>query len=606
MNQVAKDKELLDLAQGCFQFVTKFFEVIKVSAPHIYHSALELCPMSSIVRKHYYRRHIARSPKVAIGTPDSWDPTTAISGKDHYNGLCTWSQCGRFVAAQTRTAVEIRNQLTLELITTLRSPNAIPHLTGPLAYSPDGRSLACASDTVIVIWDIRTGGVAAKIECSANNLSLVWSSDGRKICTISLEAQVTLVVHMYNVFSGTMSSPGTLQSREKPHLWMHDGSFRVMAVVGHGGSHCTIGIFEVGSTLTELKSFSIKEPGSGIRSFSPTTHCISVSVGDTLCILDIRNSKRLLDGKGNFIIHCFSSDGSFFAASHQGGVYVWERVSDHYIMWRVFQCQGWSNSPLQLSPTSSSILGHSGNILQVLRLHELPTVIETRRQQYVGLSRSGTHVATAHKLESTVTIINLLTQTPSQSIDTGVVIEGLVLTGNILLVVGSGKLVAWLLTEEGLVDGVIGDRRADRSDSIWDVQMPQWDPDWWIFLVEGQLGVVQPDGDGLHVYHTETGEVLHPTQAPEDFNSRWYHFSEALWGQHYLLYHNLCQRNIAPEDSWQTSRATLEKGWVKDPEGKHRLWVPIDWRTDWDPEDWRHDATTQFSNFGGRPVLIKF
>ena len=94
MNQVAKNKQLLEIARDCFQFVTKFFEVINVSATHIYHSALELCPMSSIFRKLYYHQHIVHSPKVAVGTPESWAQSIAIYGKDHYNGLCTWSPCG--------------------------------------------------------------------------------------------------------------------------------------------------------------------------------------------------------------------------------------------------------------------------------------------------------------------------------------------------------------------------------------------------------------------------------------------------------------------------------------------------------------------------------
>ena len=69
--------------------------------------------------------------------------------------------------------MEIRNQLTLELITTLHPTETIPHLKGPLAYSPDGRSIACTSDTAIIIWDVQTGGVAKEIKCSANSVSLV-------------------------------------------------------------------------------------------------------------------------------------------------------------------------------------------------------------------------------------------------------------------------------------------------------------------------------------------------------------------------------------------------------------------------------------------------
>ena len=69
MNQVAKDEELLDIAKDYFQFVTKFFEVINVSAPHIYPPALELCPTSLNIRKLDYWR-IIRFSRV-VGTPDS-------------------------------------------------------------------------------------------------------------------------------------------------------------------------------------------------------------------------------------------------------------------------------------------------------------------------------------------------------------------------------------------------------------------------------------------------------------------------------------------------------------------------------------------------------
>ena len=177
MNQATADKELLEVAKDCFQFVTKFFGVINVSATHIYHSALELCPVSSIIRKLYYHQHITRSPKVVIGTPESWTQTIGVSGKDGYHGLCIWSPCGRFVAARTSKAVEIRNQLTMELITNLQTTEANPHLTGPLAYSPDGRSIACASTTAILIWDIQTGGVAKEIECSPNSRSEEHTSE---------------------------------------------------------------------------------------------------------------------------------------------------------------------------------------------------------------------------------------------------------------------------------------------------------------------------------------------------------------------------------------------------------------------------------------------
>jgi hypothetical protein len=392
-----------------------------------------------------------------------------------------------------------------------------------------------------------------------------------------------------------------------------------MTMMRDGSHGRTTDVFEVGSTLTKIHSFTFSPSTrhtAEIRSFSPTTYRISVSIDNTLYIFSLRNPRHLLAKTGNFLSHCFSSDGDYFAASQESGIHVWEYHSGSYKPWREVRCQGWSNSPLRFPSTPSSILGHSGDILQVLRLHGLPTAPKIDRQQYVGLSRSGTHIATAYKWESTITIIDLLGQTPSQFIDTGMVIQEVVITGNVLLVTSPSDFAAWLLTEEGLVDGVIGDRRVNRNDSIWKAALSRVRGDResrtfpvegsWAFSVEGQVGVIGVDGKVQHVYHTETGEVLHPTQAAQHFGGRWYHFDETLCGRDNPCYHNLSHCNTPPEDSWQTSRATLREGWVKDPEGKHRLWVPFEWRMDWDPADWRQDVTTQFSYLGDGPVLIKF
>lgn len=114
----------------------------------------------------------------------------------------------------------------------------------------------------------------------------------------------------------------------------------------------------------------------------------------------------------------------------------------------------------------------------------------------------------------------------------------------------------------------------------------------------------------LQVYRTDTGEVLHPTQEPrgiwDDPHDVLDYSDDHNLGRNHLRLHNLSQCNPPLEDRWKTSPATVREGWVKDAEGKHRLWVPVEWRRDWDPKDWRHDVTIQFSRLGGRPVLIKF
>ena len=378
-----------------------------------------------------------------------------------------------------------------------------PHLTGPLAYSPDGRYIACASNTATLIWDIQTGGVAKEIKCSPNNISLLWSLDGRTIGAIDSNDQATFIVHISDVSSGTASSPGTFESGDIPHLWTDDESFWVMTTVRDRYDHHTIDIFEVGSTLTRIQSFSPRLSGAKIGSFSPATHRISASTGNTLHIFDIQNSQCLLEKTRHFVSHCFFSDGSYFAASQEGVVYIWKYARKWYTLLTEFWCQGLFNS-LRFSPTPSSILGYPGDILRVWRLHEFSTAFETRRQ-YVGLSRSGTRVATAREEEKAVTVIDsLLTQAPPQIIDTGVGIQGLVLTGNVLLVAGSNKLTAWLFTEEGLVDGVIGDGMVGHSDSIWAVPLPLPRGDSWMFLVKGQVGVIKQ----MEICSTSTTQTL--------------------------------------------------------------------------------------------------
>jgi hypothetical protein len=146
MNQVAEDNELLATAQDCLRFVTKFFEVINVSATHIYHSALELCPMSSIIRKLYYDRchRITGSPRIAIGTPDSWDRTVSISSKNGDYESSTWSPCGQFVAAQTSDVVEIRNPLPSNYSPPSNPPNPPLNSRAHLPIRPMGVPLPVA------------------------------------------------------------------------------------------------------------------------------------------------------------------------------------------------------------------------------------------------------------------------------------------------------------------------------------------------------------------------------------------------------------------------------------------------------------------------------
>jgi len=601
ITQVARDDQLLNMARDYFHFATKFYEVITTSATHIYHSALELSPLSSAVRRLYYHQRPTPSPRVVAGAQDSWDQDVAHYNRGCEYKSCAWSPCSQFIATKTKDAVEIWDSLTLERLSTLT--NSGDGLVDVLAYSPDGRSLACLSGTALIIWDIQTGGVAKRTECSStHNSSLLWSLDGSTIGVMKMRDRRTdnprCTLHTYHVASGTTRPRGSLCLRGESHFWAHNETFRIMTSAWDDEA-LTVDVFEAGSTLTKVESFSVQSRGS-IKSFSPTTHRVSISTGDQLVILDVRNSGRLLDETGKFRSHCFSSDGSLFAASPADAMRVWQYTPDCYTPWRKFPCRDYMfiNPPHQFSPACSSILRLFRGILQVWRLPDHPTAPPDDHRQLAVISHDGTYVATANKGQQAIVITKPLSHTPPHFIDAHTNVEALALTGSVLLAVCSETIVAWRLTEEGAVDGVIGGRRADQSDSVWTVSRPLEFAPKLTFEDEGQVGIIKCGPFIPQVYHTGTGEVLRGFQMPSNF-ARAYSFECLCRGMHHLRCYRFDLPGYYCEGNWTISRTTMEEGWVKDPEGKHRLWMPLEWRV-YSQVGWFYDITTLEFGFPGK------
>jgi hypothetical protein len=615
--------------------VTKFFEPINVSATHIYHSALELSPFSSIVRRLYYHWRHNPFPRVAIGTPDSWDQSLALPylhGSNTSPALCgphtfqplhsshtlpayTWSPCGQFIAVHAKECVEIHDPLSLELLSTLQPPRPTSQLTGMLAYSPDGCSLASLSSSSLIIWDIQTGGVAKEITCNGTTVgSLVWSSDGRTVSTMAHDHG--LDVHTYDIASGSSLAPVKLFLSSMPHLWAHSMSLRA-ATVRWEGQTFKIDILKVGSVPTKVESiptnvesfhvnlgaanswgnfFSVKY--YQVLAFSSATYYISVTCSDELIIFDIRNSRHLLKQRGNFHSHCFSFDGSLFIASSDStSVHVWKYTSTHYTPWREFSsftCL----SPC-FSPTLSSILGHFKSTLQVLHLDNPSMVTYPHSHRLLATSSScGTYVVTGHVGGSTITITNLLSQTPSHTIDVGMKVEMFALTGNILLVEGPKTIGAWQLTEK--VVETFGHGSTGHHNRIWTIQFPSL-----LFVVEGQT-VTICDGvkrEPLYIYNTGIGELLKLTQAPLP-NADTHTLTGMHHGHHYPHYWD----SVRQKNTWSVSETMLQEGWVKSPEGKCWLWVPVKWRKSNDIH-WFHNIRTLWLRSIGpglEKVIIKF
>ncbi|KAF9642192.1 hypothetical protein BDM02DRAFT_2504713 [Thelephora ganbajun] len=367
----------------------------------------------------------------------------------------------------------------------------------------------------------------------------------------------------------------------------------------------TINIFEVGSILTKIESFHTETEYSTIESFSQTTHRISVSGNDNLGIANIRDSGSLLEEEGqeeSFHSHCFSSDGSLFAATHTETVHIWKYTSDGYARWREFPALD-DIDDFRFSPTSSSLLGRADGILKLWRFDGPPADdLHGGHGQLFALSRCGGYVAVSHHLDSAIAIINLLSQTPPCVVDTGTEIRELFLTGNVLLALGCETIAAWRLTGEGMVDGVIPGGRAGCGNAIWTT--PTRTYQWGVFI-QDQTVLIEDGGKEIRAYHTETGEVLKLTQLSP--RRPGYYWGTRLLGSEGNR--RKCGWGTPSEGGGPLSRNTLREGWVKDLEGSCRLWLPVEWRNPRGIASRSHEGTIVWLSLGGGTfgqVIIKF
>ena len=601
--------------------------MIKSSAPHIYHSALELSPRDSIVRQNYYQWSWEHpTPQVVCGISQSWDHPAIISG-DYVS--YTWSPCGQFFSTQTSTSVEVWDSLTLEKHSSLQSIELgevqypLHHTPHALSYSPDGHSMVGFFGSSIIIWDIQTGGVAKEIQCSDTPRSLVWSLDGQAIGAIfPAETETYWVAYTYDVNSGVRMSTDMLQSLFQPYLWSHNKSFQAMTIPDSSNFTVHIKIFEIWPIFGDIASFSIKLDlcyGNSTMSFSPAVYWFSAisnnsssSSWNTLVVLDIQSSKVFLKTTDCFSASYLSPDGSLLMASTSFEIKIWKYSSDKgYTQWRVFPVWGGTmggSQGCQFSPTSSSLLISRRGFLEVKHL-DGPNISSSGKIDFCDVfSTDGTFVVIAPYEGKTVTVTNL-NKINLQSIEPGFIVQQLALTNNVLLVQGDGQLAGWQLMG-GMVDKVLDDGAMGQDGRLWTKHVPKHHPRFW---VGSSIGVLESSGEYLLCYNTETGEELGsiPVEVPSPSAPSWKCFNNwhsSFGGQYSFSYHKFSECEDPSKDNLLVSIPWYEEGWVKYPVGKywHKFWLPVHWRPQWHTAHWLDSVTTLRIRATTGLVIIKF
>ena len=406
-----------------------------------------------------YKQYASPMARVIHGLQASWDPVAATVYDEHSIGEAIWSPCNRFIAVSKPRVVEIRDAITLDLISNFKSPS----FTSALSFSPDSRFLTQFHDGAMVTCDLQTGvevitASPKRLRVREWGFSPAYSMDGRMLVVeyIDLDSTKTLIAahdfstthtHVYHVSEGHLAS----------QIWTH-GKFLRFVTVKSG--HITIWQAEFTFTHPPEVVESLPTPGeltkreaSAVYLFLPTLFRLAIVLKDTLLVWDAQDSKRLLkisDSSPHRM--SFSSDGRFFACVLQRGVdkgiHIWKKSPAGYIIHRKLTF----NHPPRplLSPNGESIILSSNSIIHLLHtedpfLSSGPTLNMAQHRFILNLSPNDALAAFVRHPENIVTILDLQSSDPQLEIDTGMNVLCLGVAGNAVVVVDQEKIVTWKL-----------------------------------------------------------------------------------------------------------------------------------------------------------------
>ena len=479
-----QESPTLDLARDCFNFVTKYFEIISASSTHIYHSALVVAPKESIVWN-LYGSHAHPFIRVVWGAPILWDTNIAAVTRPSKIKLAEWSPCNRFIAITWEGArmMDVLDSATLQQLQAFELPKDISANTMALAFSPDSHILTCSSieswegEVHIISWDLQTGGIVSIIrhKCAVypydSGGSLTYSENGKMLGLYPYDSSSNLTS------SGNQKMVGFSQTCDITifnvaagiHIHSHSLSTRILNIWAQGESlwfatddGATIVIWEVGFTsdATPTKVMALQIPGGSERDeqssyklahplLNPSKVIITNQQG--VQIWDVLDSKSLLkDYTCNIGYPSFSPDGRFFASSIiPSQINLWKESPTGYILHKKLASNAGLSS-IHLSHDGKSIVVVTGHMIQLWDTEGFTTTPLTQAPHHtesflLDFSPDRTVAVIAMQGDDTVMVLDLKSGILQLTIDTDMKVFGLRVIGNELFVIGKQKVVPWNL-----------------------------------------------------------------------------------------------------------------------------------------------------------------
>ena len=623
-----QESPTLDLANDCFRFVTGYLDIISASSQHIYHSALVVAPEDSMVRR-LYKSHAHPFARVVHGLPMSWGTNTAATARPSSVNVVVWSSCNRFIAItwDGSRAVDVLDSATLQRLQTLELPQDILVESQELMFSPDSHVLMCCSSTrtsssdlelFVVSWDLQTGGEIGVIKWQGGRRSgfTPYSEDGKMVGFCDARGDQEFFFFVYDVASGVLMDSHSFEATiplDQAHTWIHGESLQFVTANATAITIWEV-IFTSGATPTQIET--LPAPGRfddewRMAAFLPDLCRVALSHKyHGILVWDARDSRYLLEDTDiDPEKISFSSDGRFLACATQGpDVYLWKDSPDGYLLHGILTSGvvGWPD--LRFAQSGELIVTFGGCVIQLWNTNRITTTpSSTLTQAHTGnlileFSPDGMLAAVAMPGGNTVMVLNLEASLPRLTVDAGMVVCGLGMTGNAVVVIGEGKVIAWNLPAGDCVpDAPVGLGARSWTVNFWDSRSSQ---SYYHSCVSGAS--ISPDSryialvhlHTLHIHRTSTGERV-GKKVVDRCAPRFSPDGCKIWGagvgDNQAVYgfcggheevqewpKNEVYKEHPPQESpWGTPLGyqVTDDWWILGPGGKRLLMLPPPWRS---------------------------
>ena len=632
----------LNLIEDYVRFVLAFFEVINMSAPHIYHSALPLSPRKSIAHE-TYKKHANPFVRVVQGMPpDSWERVVATATFDDDLRDVIWSPCNRFIAVAKPKSLELLDAVTLGRLRVFETSYISPGRQyilpeQQLGFSPDSRLLTLRMGQKVISWDLQTGGRISIITpwvgmSSTERLSFKHSEDGKMVAVVyrppnssNGNRRCSHLIYTYDHLSGRRVGPCHVPEGQVLYeIWTHNEYLRFATI-----DQRSIRIWQSPFTLehppVEVAFLPVPDGITDAEQFLflPSLSRLAFILGDTVQVWDLKTLKLLLKSEltlpdwirnNHFPWGSFSSDGRFFAYTNTAGEFcVWEDSPAGYLLRKRLPFLTSPSFPApQLSPNGESIVVPLGS--KICRWHTrdqdlfLPNVSagDSGGSTFtLGFSPDEKFAAFGRQLENTFTIIDLQSGEPRWIANVGVKIDCLGMAGSTVVLVGEEKIVTWNLP------GGYSAFNASIDDSVRTTVLhhsskhPDWDipiytslsPDFSRIMV---VRILSEESYSLEVHNVSTGLCLARTITHNAMRPWFTPDGREVWAQSRFLSEKFEQCEIIEDSESGTIELKLQSadarqsgvfresssgytvtdsGWVLSPSQKRLLWLPHCWRS---------------------------